>query len=106
MPLRNTSFKGNSFDVQVARQLEGEGYTVGSRRHIKGPGDLLAWREGEPARLIECKRGSGSPYANFRRADRAELREYARAHGLVAELAWRKDRGKLEYIPDGAWPAV
>ena len=100
----NTSRKGNGFDVQVARQLEAEGWTVGSRRHIGGCGDLLATKDGERPRLIECKRGAGSPFENFRPADRNAMRDYAAERGLVAELAWRKDRDGLEFIDEASWP--
>jgi hypothetical protein len=100
----NTARKGNGFDVVVAKQLEAEGWTVGSRRHLPGPGDLLACREGERPRLIECKRGARSPFENFRQVDRNEMRDYAAVRGLVAELAWRKDRGRLEFIDEASWP--
>lgn len=99
-----TSAKGNGFEVQVARQLEQEGWTVGSRRHIGGCGDLLAVRDGERPRLIECKRGARSPYEHFREPDRNRMRDYAAERGLVAELAWRKDRGKLVFLDEAAWP--
>lgn len=100
----NTSHKGNSFDVRVAEALQDQGWTVGSRRHISGPGDLLATKPGERGRLIECKRGAGSPYENFRREARHALRDYAADNDLVPELAWRKDRGQLEFIDEASWP--
>ena len=100
----NRAAKGNGFDLEVARQLEQEGWTVASRRHVPGPGDLLAVRDGSRTRLIECKRGAGSPFENFRRTDRHVLADYAGERGLVAELAWRKDRGRLEFISFREWP--
>lgn len=99
-----TSHKGNGFERQVAKQLEQDGWTVGSRRHIGGCGDLLAVKPGERPRLIECKRGAGSPYENFRTVDRNDMRDYAAERGLVAELAWRKDRGRVEFIDEASWP--
>lgn len=100
----NSSRKGNTFDVAVAKQLEADGWTVGSRRHLPGPGDLVATKNGERPRLIECKRGARSPFENFRQADRNEMRDYASSRSLVAELAWRKDRGRLTFIDEAEWP--
>jgi hypothetical protein len=88
----------------VAERLEAGGYVVGSRRHVAGPGDLVAWKCDRPPLLVECKRGSGSPYENFRPGDRAALRDYAAARGLVPLLAWRKDRGRLAFIDAAEWP--
>lgn len=100
----STASKGNGFEREVAKALEADGWTVGSRRHIGGCGDLLAVKPGERPRLIECKRGAHSPYENFRELDRNVMRDYAAGRGLVAELAWRKDRGGLEFIVEASWP--
>jgi hypothetical protein len=101
----NTARRGNTKEVRTAEWLEADGWTVGSRRHIAGPGDLLAIKDGERPRLIEVKAGRGSPYENFRRPDRMELREFAFWRGLVPELAWWPLRAREpQFIDETAWP--
>lgn len=96
--------------------LEDDGWLVGSRRRGKRqkkvedkdneeqPGDLLATKDGERPMLIEVKAGAGSPYENFRRDDRARLREIAKQHNVVPVLAFRKNRQKPIFIDEAEWP--
>jgi hypothetical protein len=101
----NTAQKGNSKEVATAHILQREGYIVGSRRHVRGPGDLLAFHPIKRAQLIEVKYGS-DPWMNFRPADRDELRTYANDAGLLPVLAWWK-RGASEprFIHEPEWPS-
>lgn len=100
----NTSRKGNGKETATRKLLELDLWVVGERRHVKGPGDLLAWKAGKRARLIEVK-ATLKPYAHFGPADREEMLRYALRHGLVAELAWWKPRARLPlFIPSTEWP--
>lgn len=100
----NTARKGSSRELRTAAILESEGWTVGSRRHVAGPGDLLAVKDGERPRLIEVKATAG-PYKTFGPRDRGALRAYAAERGLVAELAWWAPRARTHRIFDEAeWP--
>lgn len=78
-----------------AKYLETQGWTVGSRRHIGGAGDLLAVRyrgdsgagdggDWYEVQLIEVKRTTRpeTVWQGFRRSDRLALIEAA--HGLNA----------------------
>ncbi len=84
--------------------LDADGWTVASRRHLAGPGDVLATKDGERPRLIEVK-CTRTPYEHFRREDRLELRDFAAERGLVAELAWWAPRARAHRLIDEAqWP--
>lgn len=101
----NTSAKGNKGELKVAEELQDDGWVVGSRRHISGPGDLLATKPGERPRLIEVKTRK-KLWEGFRREDREALREYAAQHGCVAEVAWLKPYAREAiYIDEASWPA-
>lgn len=104
MPTVDTSRKGNGRERRSCALLEGDGWLVGSRRHIGGAGDLLAVKAGERPMLIEVKATLG-PYAHFGPKDRAELREAAKRAGAVAVLAWWKPRAREHRLIDEAeWP--
>ena len=91
---------GNTLELRAAHRLEADGWTVGSRRKIAGPGDLLAVRgvivdaetEDMPglteARLIEVKGTAGGPWERYGPHDRAALLALAFAIGSSAELWW------------------
>lgn len=101
----NAARKGNGRELRTASILESEGWTVGSRRHVAGPGDLLAVKDGERPRLIEVKATAGGPYEHFGPRDRNGMRAYAAERGLVAELAWWAPRAATHRIFDEAeWP--
>lgn len=101
MARRNTATFGNEAEVIYAKFLETQGWTVGSRRHIGGAGDLLAVRyhaeqddwepDGHEVHLIEVKRTTRpeTVWQGFRRSDRLALIEAAhelRAAPLLAHL--------------------
>lgn len=105
----NKSAKGNAADVRTTKLLEADGWTVGSRRHIPGPGDLLAVRfdagDYPLGRLIEVK-ARKDLWQGFRREDRRELAEYAADHGLIAEVCWWAPRAPLpQFLAVDAWPS-
>ena len=85
----NTSRRGNSAENYIAKRLRDAGWLVGSLRHSKGAGDLIAlWphatngnhpadgvtavRAGKTL-LIECK-SAKELWQQFRREDRTEMR--------------------------------
>lgn len=100
----NSARKGNAKENRTAALLDEQGWTVASRRHLAGPGDLLAVRAGEMPRLIEVK-ATRSAYEHFRQADRDEMREFAAERGLRAELAWWRPRSREpRIIGVDEWP--
>jgi len=107
----NSAAKGNSAELKTTKLLEAEGWVVGSRRHLAGPGDLLAVRATtwtgaplEKPRLIEVK-ARVHLWQGFRREDRKALAEYCEEHGLVAQVAWWKPRARAPvYLGVAEWP--
>lgn len=101
----STVRRGNGAEVEYAKLLDADGWAVGSRRHIPGPGDLLATRPGHTPRLIEVK-CSKNPYQCFRRGDRREMSAYAARHRLDAELVWREPGKNKPWhvVPESDWP--
>lgn len=102
--MTNYAARGNKKDVRSRVLLEADGYVVGSRRHIPGPGDLLAWKDGEETLLLEVK-ACTDLWQNFRRADRIEMLDYAAEHVLVPLIHWWKPRARTpEVIYSWDWP--
>lgn len=96
----------------VAAKLEAEGWTVASRRHRKGGGDLLAIHPVKGhIQLVEVKtcstRGAVFGGGYFSREQRQEMREtplpefatrwLARVHGPVKER-------QIEWVGADQWP--
>lgn len=84
----STVARGNAAEVLCTKQLEHDGWVCGSRRHIGGPGDVLAIRWhgiNHEVRLIEVKRGAHA-FENFRSMDRAALYSAAQKLGADAYL--------------------
>jgi hypothetical protein len=117
---RNNSV-GTAAELAAAYELEAEGFVVGSRRHIEGPGDILAvraewfatgWGDGKPVyeyeiRLIEVKASAYGPFNNFPPEDRAALIALAEELGAEPLLAWRKPKQTaIEWIGVNDWPGV
>lgn len=86
----------------VAKQLEAAGWIVGSRRHIAGPGDLLAVNQTRRW-LIECKATKG-PWDHFGPTDRSVMAEYCEIRGLTAMLALALPEKQIRWIPKDRWP--
>lgn len=106
--MTNYAARGNRRDVKVTDYLEGGGFTVGSRRHIPGPGDLLAVKYvalGEHEVLLLEVKSTTRPYHTFGPEDRRALSQLARSLGARAVLAWWPPRGVLGLIYEEAWPS-
>lgn len=71
-----------------------------------GCADVIAMKAGERPRLVEVKSTAQGPYEHFGPADRARIRQAAELAGADAYLAWWPSRGKLQWIPESAWPAA
>jgi Holliday junction resolvase len=95
---------GHNRERQLKKLLEADGWFVLRAPASLGVADLVALKKGETPRLIESKANTGSPYMNFRAADRRELLEVAERAGAVAQLAFWPKRGTLEWIGSEAWP--
>lgn len=102
----NTSRRGNSFEVELAKALEDQGALVGSRRRIAGVGDLLVYGpELGRVRLVEAKTTAGGPYERFGRIERAIMISVCRDAGAEAWLAWRPPRASVvKWISSDEWP--
>jgi hypothetical protein len=101
----NYARRGNQKDVRSRELLEADGWVVGSRRHIPGPGDLFAWKDGEVPVLIEVKACSNL-WQNFRREAREELLAYCAAHHIIPLVHWWKPRARgPEVVPAEDWPS-
>lgn len=108
----NTTAKGSAAERYVANWLRKRGWIVGSLRHSKGAGDLLAvdtqgdgLGNGRPAGtvwLIEVKCAKDI-WQQFRREDRQTMRETPLPPG--GERFCVNVRGKeLEWWPESTWP--
>jgi Holliday junction resolvase len=114
--MRGAAQRGRDAEVECAQLLQTDGWVVGSRRHIPGPGDLLAVKltgaeDFAPENrhhlvwLIEVKTTS-RPYERFGPDLRHEMSEMARRLGARAMLAYKPQRTReWEWIPEDAWPA-
>jgi Holliday junction resolvase-like predicted endonuclease len=97
---------GNRRELRVSDYLREQGWCVGARRHLAGPGDLLAVHPDGRVWLVEVKSTAGGPYERFDPADRAAIRvEAARIRG-VAVLVWWPPRKDLTFLFPDAWPAA
>jgi hypothetical protein len=96
------SQRGNDRDVRVRKVLEELGYTVGSRRHVPGAGDLLGVRPTAlvdvDVVLVEVKSTAGGPWEHFSPAERLELAEAARDAGGTGYVAWWPPHGCLSWF--------
>jgi Holliday junction resolvase len=71
-----------------------------------GVADVVALKAGERPRLIEVKSTAQGPYEHFGPADRAKLSLAGRMAGADVFLCWWPPRGKLQWIPESAWPVA
>ena len=102
----NTARKGNAAEVKVGKQLEADGWVVGSRRHIGGAGDLLAVSTiTRRSMLVEVKTTSRGPWADFGPADRKAMSGAASSIGARAYLVWwPTTHEQPEWIAEELWP--
>lgn len=102
----NRAAKGHHKERKTKALLEAQGWLVIRAPASLGPCDLIALKAGERPRVFEVKCNSGSPYMNFRAADRKRLVEVAAKAGAGAELVfWGPRVREPKFIPAEAWPA-
>lgn len=94
--------RGNAFDVVVAKAMRAMGFTVGSRRHIGGAGDLLGVHPDGRVWLVECKNRK-HPFQGFRREDRRAMMETPLPPGAERFLAYR-DGEEIKWLGSAEWP--
>ncbi len=98
----NTARKGNAGENRVCDDLQRKGWVYGSRRHIGGPGDAIAFKTGYRTRLIEVKK-TKTAWSHFGPADRKAMLEFAEKFDLDPYLAWiRGDH--IHYLLPKDWP--
>jgi Holliday junction resolvase len=71
-----------------------------------GDADLVVMKDGHRPKMVEVKGNKGSPFANFRPKDRAEILFAARLAGADAVLAHWPPRGKLRFYEPSEWPST
>jgi len=98
----NAVSKGSAAERLVVKDLEAKGFLVGSRRHIPGPGDLLAVRGDGLTWLIEVKCRK-NPYEGFRKPDREAMKEILLPVGGARWLACVRGQ-RIDWIPESDWP--
>ncbi len=105
---KNTSRKGNEGERFVIKWLEERGWLVATRRHLKGPGDILATLpHSGTVWLIESKYVKPKQlWQNFERKDRQEMREQPLPEGgerLVCNVLSIKNE-ELMFVGEKSWP--
>jgi hypothetical protein len=96
--------RGDQRDVKVRQYLEKLGFTLGSRRKIPGPGDLLAIRVRDDysghveVLLVEVKSTAQGPWEHFGPSERLALAEAAQDVNSVGAVAWWPSRGPLSWF--------
>lgn len=102
----STVARGSACENRVANYLEEKGWLIGSRRHRKGGGDLVATKPGYRPRLYECKASPlTKPWEHFRPAERAELLKTAKAFDCDPFLALAPSaKVAPRIIPSKDWP--
>jgi len=98
----NTSRKGNAAENFIGKDLVAKGFIVGSRRHLKGPGDWLAVHPDGRIWLVEAKHCKNL-WENFRRDDRQAMRECLLPPHAERWVANRRGQS-IEYVPEADWP--
>lgn len=87
------------------RELTEAGWLCASRRHLAGPGDVLAIFPNRLPLLIEVKTTSAGPFDRFGPKARNELLTAASKSGALALLAWRPPGAPtFSMLPPAAWP--
>lgn len=106
--MANTARAGNAAENLVAKDLRAQEAIVGSMRHAKSGGDLLANWPDQRVWLVEVKKAPkrgvlfGGGY--FSKAQRQDMRELkARCPHVELWLAWVKG-STITWIPESDWP--
>lgn len=95
--------RGIAGELFVAEWLTERGWVVGSRRHIKGPGDLLAVHPDGSCWLVEVKKAKNL-WEQFRRVDRAAMKALALPEGAELWAVNVLPKKELRWEPESAWP--
>jgi Holliday junction resolvase len=89
--------RGREAEVRLMEELETDGWLVGSRRHVTGPGDILAMRFGLFSmgggstcigRLIEVRTCRQLPTDSMEPEELHSLSVAARRSGVSPWIAW------------------
>lgn len=87
-----TVARGNRRERQVEQLLRGLGYCTSSRRHVEGPGDLLALApvvQRHPPLLVEVKATTDPPWrSDWGPVERGAMMLAADAWGVEPILCW------------------
>jgi Holliday junction resolvase len=87
------------------REMSEAGWLCASRRHIAGPGDVLAIFLNRMPLLIEVKTTAAGPFERFGPKDRNDLLTAASKSGALALVAWRPAGAPtFSMLPPAAWP--
>lgn len=100
------SNRGIQRERAVKHHLEGDDWVVIRAAGSLGFADLIALKVGKPPRLIEVKSTTDGPYKTFGPKDRADISAIAALAGAEAWLVWWPPRGKMQWIPESAWPTA
>lgn len=87
----------------MQKELEKYGWKVKKPRVSLGPADLVA-RRGTRKLLIQVKANYGSPYMNFRKAERLELLDECDCAGGKAALVHWPPYGECKWYWPHQWP--
>jgi Holliday junction resolvase-like predicted endonuclease len=102
----NTSRKGNEGERVVGKWYAERGYILGSRRHIKGPGDwLVVHPETGRVLLVEAKKCKNI-WDNFRPKEREEMKAMKLPPGaerLLVNVISVKNK-ELAFFGEKTWP--
>lgn len=94
--------RGNAAERFVAKEREALGYTVASRRHIGGAGDLLCVHPDLPTQLIEVKKRK-NPWEGFRKPERQAMRDAPLPPGSERLLV-NVEGTALRWWTESEWP--
>jgi Holliday junction resolvase len=83
---------GYVFERKVAADLTGDGYYCVQARGSHGVADVVALKAGQVL-LVQCKTNGDLPPGEWN-----ALFEHAASAGAVPLLAWRPDRGVIQYL--------
>ena len=117
--MKQAKAAGTARENQLKKQLEGEGWVVVRSPASGSPVDLWAmkqaklkyalvefgrWGQACEIKAIQLKANTGSPWMNFRKAERQELLEIAERAGATPWLVhWPPRRAATWYTPS-EWP--
>lgn len=96
--------RGTARENQVLKQLRADGYLALRAPASLGSADIIALKDGERPMLVQVKANKGSPWMNFRPAERAELGLDANKAGARAYLVHWPPHGEQRWLPPSTWP--